>query len=63
MIASGEPCPMCATAMIWAGITHIIFAAAKPDIDAILPDGPRINLRCADITNCGITRDHRRRAD
>lgn len=49
MIASGEPCPMCAAGMVWAGITRILYAAAGPDFGAILTDGPRFDLRCADV--------------
>ncbi len=49
MIASGEPCPMCATGMVWAGLSRIIFAAAVPDFAQYLAPGPRFGLRCKDI--------------
>ncbi|ONM47371.1 nucleoside deaminase [Nocardia donostiensis] len=47
--ASGEPCPMCSAAMVWAGIGRIVFAAAEPDFSEIIDGGPRFTLRCADV--------------
>lgn len=50
--ASGEPCPMCAAAMFWAGIARVVWAASNPDIiDALGP--PFLNLRCADVLGAG----------
>ncbi|GLY13623.1 nucleoside deaminase [Kineosporia rhizophila] len=49
MIASGEPCPMCATGMVWAGLSRIVFAAATPDFAQYLAPGPSFTLRCRDI--------------
>ncbi|GAB3243460.1 nucleoside deaminase [Kineosporia babensis] len=49
MIASGEPCPMCATGMVWAGLSRIVFAAAVTDFTQYLAPGPRFGLRCKDI--------------
>jgi tRNA(Arg) A34 adenosine deaminase TadA len=49
MIASGEPCPMCAAGMVWAGIHRIVFAAAEPDFAPLLDGGPRFTLRCAEV--------------
>lgn len=49
MVASGEPCPMCAAGMVWAGIDRIVFAAAEPDFAPLLDGGPRFTLRCADV--------------
>lgn len=47
--ASGEPCPMCSAAMVWAGITRIVFAASEPEFSKILQGGPRFHLRCAEV--------------
>ncbi|WP_336880165.1 nucleoside deaminase [Rhodococcus globerulus] len=49
MFASGEPCPMCSAAMVWAGITHIVFAATESEFSKILDGGPRFKLGCAEI--------------
>ena len=49
MYASGEPCPMCSAAMVWAGITRVVYAASSADFSRILPDGPRFTLGCADV--------------
>lgn len=58
--ASGEPCPMCAAAMVWAGVRRVVFAAAAPDFGEILSGGPVFDLRCADVVrsaNVGIEVD------
>ncbi|TQF74172.1 nucleoside deaminase [Rhodococcus spelaei] len=47
--ASGEPCPMCSAAMVWAGVRRIVFAAAAADFGEILSGGPRFRLTCADV--------------
>nr|WP_296763653.1 nucleoside deaminase [Rhodococcus sp. (in: high G+C Gram-positive bacteria)] len=49
MYASGEPCPMCSAAMVWAGITRIVFSASEPEFSKILVGGPRFSLRCAEV--------------
>ncbi|MFC4376862.1 deaminase [Nocardia halotolerans] len=52
--ASGEPCPMCATAMVLAGITRIVFAAATADFAPYLPPGgPMFTLTCAEVAESG----------
>lgn len=55
--ASGEPCPMCAAAMVWAGVGRVVFAAPAALFGEILTDGPRFDLGCADVVgaaNAGI---------
>ncbi|WP_430330771.1 nucleoside deaminase [Rhodococcus sp. ACT016] len=47
--ASGEPCPMCSAAIVWAGITRVVFAAAEPDFTPVIGGHPRFTLRCADV--------------
>jgi tRNA(Arg) A34 adenosine deaminase TadA len=49
MYASGEPCPMCSAAMVWAGITQIVFSASEIEFSKILDGGPRFQLGCAEI--------------
>jgi len=45
--ASGEPCPMCAAALVLAGVTRIVFAAAATDISAVLGEEPMFDITCA----------------
>lgn len=47
--ASGEPCPMCAAALAWAGVRRIVFAASTAAFSAVLPGGPRFDIGCAEL--------------
>jgi tRNA(Arg) A34 adenosine deaminase TadA len=47
--ASGEPCPMCSAALVWAGVSRVVFAASAAEFGAILEGGPRFGLGCADV--------------
>ncbi|MBC7301173.1 MAG: nucleoside deaminase [Nocardia sp.] len=47
--ASGEPCPMCAAAMVWAGVGRIVFAAAAAEFGPILPSDTTFGLTCAEV--------------
>ena len=49
MYASGEPCPMCAAACVWAGVTKIVYAASTQRFSAFLTDGPHFTLSCKEI--------------
>ncbi|WP_435738582.1 nucleoside deaminase [Cellulosimicrobium sp. PMB13] len=49
MFASGEPCPMCAAALVWSGVGRIVFGTAAPDIRGVMPGSPSFTLRCADV--------------
>lgn len=49
MYASGEPCPMCAAACVWAGVARIVFAASTAGFTPILPPGPQFRLGCAEL--------------
>ncbi|MBD5785434.1 nucleoside deaminase [Cellulosimicrobium terreum] len=55
MFASGEPCPMCAAALVWSGVGRIVFGTAAPDIRAVVPGSPAFTLRCADVVAASDT--------
>ncbi|BAZ33110.1 cytidine/deoxycytidylate deaminase, zinc-binding region [Cylindrospermum sp. NIES-4074] len=44
---TGEPCPMCATACIWTGVSEIIYGASIQDL--ILINQAQINIACEEI--------------
>ena len=44
---TGEPCPMCTGAIIWAGISQIVYSASIPLLIKI--GQPQINTRSSDI--------------
>lgn len=47
LIATHEPCPMCATAIVWANIKHIVFGFSIED--AIKQGRTRIGFSCEEI--------------
>ncbi len=50
--STGEPCPMCATACIWTGISEIVFGASIQDL--ILVNQSQINISCEEIIAKGF---------
>ncbi len=44
---TGEPCPMCATACVWAGISEIIYGASIQDLISI--NQSQIEISCEEI--------------
>ena len=44
VVASGEPCAMCAGAMFWAGISRIVFGASQADIIRVLGESPAMPI-------------------
>ena len=44
VVASGEPCAMCAGAMFWAGISRIVFGASQADIIRALGESPAMPI-------------------
>ncbi len=45
LIASCQPCEMCLTAMRWAGIDRVIFAAQQANADAAFFRFPKLTIR------------------
>lgn len=44
---TGEPCPMCATACVWTGISEIIYGASIQDLIEL--NQSQINISCEEI--------------
>src|SRR6185503_11542793 len=53
MYASGEPCPMCAGAMVQLGIRRVVFGISwqvnRPYLNAALGLAPRPSVSCRDV--------------
>ncbi|MFB2923929.1 MULTISPECIES: nucleoside deaminase [Aerosakkonema] len=52
LYTSCEPCPMCATACIWTGISEIVYGASIQDLIAC--GIPQIDLPCEEIIAKGF---------
>lgn len=44
---TGEPCPMCATACVWSGLSEIIYGASIQDL--ITLNQSQINISCEEV--------------
>ncbi len=44
VVASGEPCAMCAGALFWAGVGRIVFGASQADIIRVLGADPAMPI-------------------
>lgn len=49
---TGEPCPMCATACVWTGISEIVFGVSIQDL--IEAKQSQINISCEEIIAKGF---------
>ena len=50
MYTSGEHCPMCATALIWAGIGRLVFVLSQQMIGELVPPSATVfELAAADV--------------
>lgn len=55
--ASGEPCPMCAGALYWAGVGRVVFALSITSMTELGgADADELSLRCADVLASGTRR-------
>ncbi|HAX80651.1 MAG TPA: tRNA-specific adenosine deaminase [Cyanobacteria bacterium UBA11372] len=52
LYTTGEPCPMCATACVWAGISEIVFGAAIADL--IAANQSQIDIACEEVIERGF---------
>lgn len=44
---TGEPCPMCATACVWTGISKIVYGASIEDLVSV--NQSQINISCEEV--------------
>lgn len=44
---TGEPCPMCASACVWTGLSEIIYGASIEDL--VLANQSQINISCEEV--------------
>jgi len=52
LYTTGEPCPMCATACVWAGISEIVFGASIGDL--IAANQSQIDIDCEEVIERGF---------
>jgi len=44
---TGEPCPMCATACVWSGLSEIVYGASIQDLISL--NQSQINISCEEV--------------
>lgn len=44
---TGEPCPMCATACVWAGLSEIVYGASIDDLISV--NQSQIHISCEEV--------------
>lgn len=44
---TGEPCPMCATACVWTGLSEIVYGASIKDLISV--NQSQINISCDEV--------------
>ncbi|MEH1939196.1 MAG: nucleoside deaminase [Nostoc sp.] len=44
---TGEPCPMCATACVWSGLSEIVYGASIQDLIAV--NQSQISISCEEV--------------
>ena len=49
---TGEPCPMCATACVWSGISEIVYGASIQDLISV--NQSQIDISCEEIIAKGF---------
>ena len=50
MYGTGEACPMCASAMVWAGIPRMVYGSDTPFVHQYIPD---IHIRAQAVVDAG----------
>ncbi len=56
LVSSAEPCAMCTGALLWSGVSRLVYAASKDDVERILgfDEGVKARSWRADLTDRGI---------
>ena len=52
LYATGEPCPMCAAACVWAGVSQIVFGASIQQLIDL--ETKQIDIACKTIADSGF---------